>query len=127
MENIKQEVPFAKIREKTEKLLEHSKNVYPPAILCDLSFGQEVCEELEQSKELQFKPILLNPTAEKHQLKRKLNENGCGLILYTKEFEPMIYEIFNDGTTLLEEALLIEEPHVNKSLTDSFGLNGKKL
>ena len=78
MENTKQEVPFAEIREKTEKLLQHSKNGYPPASMCDLPFGEEVCEELEQSKELQFQPILFKPPAEKQQLKRKQNENGCG-------------------------------------------------
>lgn len=95
------------IVEKIEESLSASKDGFSVALLCEKDFSGMLCGNL--SERLEVPVILLEPALEKHKLRRKLNESGCEMILYSSAFEPMIYEIFNDGTTLLQDSLRLED------------------
>lgn len=95
------------IVEKIEASLFASKDGFSVALLCEKDFSGMLCGKL--SERLEVPVILLGPAAEKHKLKRKLNESGCEMILYSAAFEPVVYEIFNDGTTLLRDSLRLED------------------
>ena len=69
---------------------------------------REKTAELLKAWPAEIPLTVLDETAGKHILKRRLNEAGSELILYTEEFDSMVYEIFNDSTTLLVASILLD-------------------
>lgn len=92
---------------KIEDALRASKHRFSVAVLCSRQLGESLKNEL--SKKVDAKFFLPDSEAEKHVLKRILNEKNCEMILYTDYYEPTVYEIMNDGSTLVHETLKLEE------------------
>lgn len=85
-------------------LLLSSADSLPIALLCMPSEQEAILPLLDD-----YQLFLLDSEKEKHHLKRALNQEGCELILFTSEFEPMIDELFNDGTTFLQDSILLDD------------------
>lgn len=100
------EINIEEIVKRIEEAERASRDGFPIALLCGEAVSGMLASRLSQKTDAEI--VILDPAAEKHSLKRKLNEIGSEMILFTEEFEPMVYEIMNDGSTLLHETLNVE-------------------
>lgn len=79
----------------------------PVALLCEKADADEICRKFDDDGSIRL--LVLEQSAEKRTLKRTLNAHNCRLIIYSEAFESIVYEIFNDGTTLLSDSLLLSD------------------
>lgn len=90
-----------------KRALKASESTFPIAVLCDYEEVTALCEQL--SELLQCRVVMLKNGNAKYKLKNELNIIGSKLIIYEGKYESMIYEILNDGTTFLNDALLLDD------------------
>lgn len=97
---------FDEMFEKIEAALAASKYGFSVALLCNEAYLPALRQSFAERRNIPF--VVLDGKAGKHILKRELNLRECEFIVYTREFEPVIYEIFNDGTTSLTASYLLQ-------------------